>query len=230
MKNKYSYIGIALVVLLFGAYVIRNWNHHKNAKSTNLNYQKINLPDASGLSYLVINNEARKMPDFTFTDQNNQTISNIDYKDKVFVVEFFFTSCPTICPIMNKNMLTVEDEFGERDDFGIASFTINPSTDTPMVLKQYAEDYGVTSLNWHFLTGDRDTIYQMANKGLNIFAGLNPDVEGGFEHQGFFALVDKNGYLRSRVDKYGNPKIFYQGTEIEEVELLKEDIDLLLNE
>ncbi|MGY5354769.1 SCO family protein [Wenyingzhuangia sp. IMCC45467] len=230
MKNKYSYIGIATVVVLFGFYVFRNWNHHKNPKSTNIYQQEVNLPDASGLSYLVISNEARKMPDFTFTNQNNQTISNIDYKNKVFVVEFFFTSCPSICPIMNRNMLTIEEEFGDREDFGIASFTINPSFDTPMVLKQYAENYGVTSLNWHFLTGDRDTIYEMANKGLNIFAGLNPEVEGGFEHQGFFALVDKNGYLRSRVDKFGNPKIFYQGTEIKEVELLKEDIDLLLNE
>lgn len=230
MKNKFSYIGIAFIVLIFTVYVVRNWSHHKNPKSTHPNYQSVNLPDASGLSYLVINNEARKMPDFAFTDQNNQTISNVDYKGKVFVVEFFFTSCPTICPIMNKNMLLIEERFGERDDFGIASFTINPSVDTPMVLKQYAENYGVTSLNWHFLTGDRDKIYKMANKGLNIFAGLNPEVEGGFEHQGFFALVDKNGYLRSRVDKYGNPKIFYQGTDTDEIELLKEDIDLLLSE
>ena len=231
MKNKYSYIGVVFIILLFGIFVVRNFKHHSNPKSTSLKYTKPKgLPNKSGLAYLVINDEARKMPEFSFTDQNNQLISNIDYKGKVFVVEFFFTSCPTICPIMNRNMLTIEEEFGKRDDFGIASFTINPSYDTPMVLKEYAENYGVTSLNWHFLTGDRDTIYEMANKGLNIFAGLNPEVEGGFEHQGFFALVDKNGYLRSRTDQYGNPKIFYQGTETEEVALLKEDIDLLLNE
>jgi len=230
MKNKYSYIGFTIVVLLFSIYVIRNWNHHKNTKSTSLNYQKINLPDASGLRYLVINNKARKMPDFTFTNQNNLIISNIDYANKVYVVEFFFTSCPTICPVMNRNMLTLEKEFGVRDDFGIASFTINPSYDTPMVLKQYAENYGVSSLNWHFLTGKQELIYEMANKGLNIFAGINPEVAGGFEHQGFFALIDKNGYLRSRVDPYGNPKIFYQGTAKEEIKLLSEDINLLLNE
>ncbi|ANW95098.1 photosynthetic protein synthase II [Wenyingzhuangia fucanilytica] len=231
MKNKYSYIGIAFIVLLFGTYVARNFKYHANTKSTSLkNIKPNNLPDASGLSYLVINNEARKMPEFTFTDQNNQIISNIDYSNKVFVAEFFFTTCPSICPIMNRNMLLLEEEFGERDDFGIASFTINPSVDTPLKLKEYAESYGVTSLNWHFLTGDREAIYEMANKGLNIFAGINPEVAGGFEHQGYFALVDRNGYLRSRTDKFGNPKIFYQGTETEEVELLKEDIDLLLNE
>lgn len=231
MKNKYSYIGIAFIVLLFGTYVARNFKYHANTKSTSLkNVKPNNLPDASGLSYLVINNEARKMPEFTFTDQNNQIISNIDYSNKVFVAEFFFTTCPSICPIMNRNMLLLEEEFGERDDFGIASFTINPSVDTPLKLKEYAESYGVTSLNWHFLTGDREAIYEMANKGLNIFAGINPEVAGGFEHQGYFALVDRNGYLRSRTDKFGNPKIFYQGTETEEVELLKEDIDLLLNE
>lgn len=230
MKNRYSYIGITAVVLLFSIYVIRNWNHHKSPKNTSLNHQKINLPDGSGLSYLVINNEARKMPDFTFTDQNNQTISNVDYKGKIFLVEFFFTTCPTICPIMNRNMLKIEKEYGNRDDFGIASFTINPSIDTPLKLKEYAENYGVTSLNWHFLTGKREIIFEMANKGLNIFASLNPEVEGGFEHQGFFALVDKNGYLRSRTDKFGNPKIFYQGIEDEEIELLKIDIELLLKE
>ncbi|MGY5352489.1 SCO family protein [Wenyingzhuangia sp. IMCC45533] len=231
MKNKpFSYIGIAFIILLFGVFVVRNYKHHMSPRNTRLNHVAEKLPASSGLEYLVINNKAKKMPEFNFTNQNNQMISNIDYKGKVFVVEFFFTTCPTICPVMNKNMLTLEKDYGHRDDFGIASFTINPSIDTPIKLKKYAEDYGVTSLNWHFLTGDREVLHQMANKGLNIFAGINPNVAGGFEHQGFFALVDKNGYLRSRKDPYGNPKIFYQGLDIKEVDLLREDIKLLLEE
>ncbi|MDO6736236.1 SCO family protein [Wenyingzhuangia sp. 2_MG-2023] len=228
MKNKYSYVGIALIVLLFGAFVVRNYKHHLEPRNRTTQEQKEEELNPSGLTYFEIDHKARKMPDFVFTDQNNQTISNVDYNGKVFVVEFFFTTCPSICPIMNRNMLTIEKEFGKRDDFGIASFTINPTVDTPIKLKEYAENYGVTSLNWHFLTGDRETIYEMANKGLNIFAELNPEVEGGFEHQGFFALVDKNGFLRSRKDPYGNPKIYYQGTDEKEVALLIEDIQLLL--
>ncbi|NIJ45842.1 protein SCO1/2 [Wenyingzhuangia heitensis] len=231
MKNKkFSYIGIVFIIFLFGIFVVRNFNHHSSARETRLNHVQKELPNSSGLDYFVINKKERKVPQFNFTDQNNQTITNIDYEGKVFVVEFFFTTCPSICPIMNRNMLTVEKEFGDRDDFGIASITINPSVDTPIKLKEYAENYGVTSLNWHFLTGDRDVIYEMANKGLNIFAGLNPEVEGGFEHQGFFALVDKNGYLRSRKDNHGNSKIFYQGIDKQEVALLIEDIQLLLDE
>lgn len=231
MKNKpYSYVGIAFVILVFGIFVVRNFKHHATPKNTRLNHVNVELPNASGLSYIVLNHKERKMPNFAFTNQNNQTITNVDYDEKVFVVEFFFTTCPSICPIMTKNMMLLEKAYGMRNDFGIASFTINPGIDTPIKLKKYAEDYGVTSLNWHFLTGDRDAIFEMANKGLNIFAGINPEVAGGFEHQGFFALVDKNGYLRCRKDKYGNPKIFYQGIDLKEVEMLKQDIQLLLNE
>lgn len=135
------------------------------------------------------------MPEFTFRNQDSLLISNADYKNKVYVAEFFFTTCPSICPIMNRNMLKLEKEFGENQDFGIASFTIDPEHDTPMVLKEYAEEYGVTSLNWHMLTGDKDAVYELSNKGLNIFAEINPDVAGGFEHQGYFALIDKKDLL-----------------------------------
>ncbi|WP_010137121.1 SCO family protein [Ochrovirga pacifica] len=228
MKSKYSYIGIVFVILLFGIYVVRNYKHHIEPRDRVTQQQKEEEVNPSGLMYFEVNNVTRKMPDFVFTDQNNQTISNADYAGKVYVAEFFFTSCPSICPIMNQNMLKIEKVFGDRTDFGIASFTIDPTTDTPIKLKEYAERYGVTSLNWHFLTGDQDQLFEMANKGLNIFAGINPDVAGGFEHQGFFALVDKNGFLRSRKDTHGNPKIFYQGTEEAEVQMLIEDIQLLL--
>ncbi|MGY6649839.1 SCO family protein [Wenyingzhuangia sp. IMCC45574] len=228
MKNKYSFVGIAFIVLLFGVFVVRNFKHHTEPRNRVTQAAKEESINPSGLTYFEISGETRKMPDFIFTDQNNQTISNTDYNGKVYVAEFFFTTCPSICPIMNRNMLSIEKEFGQRNDFGIASFTINPSVDTPIKLKEYAENYGVTSLNWHFLTGDLDKIHHLANKGLNIFAGINPEVAGGFEHQGFFALVDKKGFLRSRKDTYGNPKIFYQGTDKKEVALLIEDIKLLL--
>ena len=84
-------------------------------------------------------------------------------------------------------------------------------TDTPKVLKEYSERLEVKSKNWHFLTGNIDSVYELSNTGFNIFAGVNPAIAGGFEHQGFFALIDKNGYIRSRTDKDGNPIVYYLG-------------------
>ena len=229
MKNK-SYIGISFIILVFGIYaipkIIDRVNHKDVAEETRMN--KV----ANGLmSYLEIDGEAKKMPNFTFINQDSLSISNADYKGKVFVAEFFFTTCPSICPIMNRNMLKIEKEFGNRDDFGIASFTIDAKHDTPMVLKEYAEEYGVTSLNWHMLTNeDHEKVFELSNKGLNIFAEINPEVAGGFEHQGYFALIDKKGYLRSRKDKHGNPIIYYQGTEEDQMVILIEDIKKLLEE
>ncbi len=229
MKNK-SYIAISFIILVFGIYAVPKIIDRVNDKSV-VEGTRMNKVVDGKLSYLMINDEKRKMPNFAFINQDSLPITNNDYRDKVYVVEFFFTTCPTICPIMNRNMLKLEKEFGTRDDFGIASFSIDSEHDRPMVLKQYAEDYGVTSLNWHMLTTDnRDKVYELSNKGLNIFAEINPDVAGGFEHQGYFALVDKKGYIRCRRDEHGNPIVYYQGTEADQVELLKEDIQKLLEE
>lgn len=187
------------------------------------------------LNYITLNGAAKKVPEFTFVNQDSVYVSNEDFKAKVYIAEFFFTSCPSICPIMNKNMKKIEEQFGNREDFGIASFTIDPEHDTPKVLKEYAERYSVFSQNWHFLTGDKEEIFALANKGFNIFAGVNPKVEGGFEHQGYFALIDKNGFIRSRSDQFGNPIVYYMGidqddVEVQEVDLLIEDIKKLLEE
>jgi protein SCO1/2 len=228
MKNK-SYIGISLVILLFGIYAIPKIIDRINKKDV-AEETRMNKVANDVMAYLVIDGERKKMPDFTFINQDSLTVTLADYKDKVYVVEFFFTTCPSICPIMNRNMLKLEKEFGNSQDFGIASFSINPKHDTPMVLKKYAEEYGVTSLNWHMLTGNIDDIYELSNKGLNIFAEINPEVAGGFEHQGYFALIDKEGFLRSRKDEHGNPIVYYQGTEDDQIELLKEDIAKLLKE
>ena len=133
------------------------------------------------------------------------------YKGKVYLVEFFFSTCPTICPKMNKNLVDIQNTFPIVPDFGIASFTINPEYDTQEVLKTYAENYGVTNPNWHFMTGDKEAIYNLANTGFNLYAAQVEGADGGFEHSGNFALIDKEGYIRSRTDAFGNPKIYYKG-------------------
>lgn len=228
MKNK-SYIAVSFIILLFGIYAVPKIVDKVKKKEV-VEGDRLNKVVEGKLSYLVVNNEKRKMPDFSFINQDSLVITKDDYKNKVYVVEFFFSTCPTICPIMNKNMKILEEAYGQQEDFGIASFSIDPEKDTPIVLKAYAEKYDVTSMNWHFLTGKGKEVFELSNKGLNIFTGINPEVAGGFEHQGFFALVDKKGYLRSRRDQHGNPIVYYQGTEKEQVALLKEDIKKLLEE
>lgn len=228
MKNK-SYIGITFILLVFGIWIVPKIIDRVTKKDV-AEDTRMNKVISGSLSYLEIEGKNRKMPNFTFRNQDSLLINNSDYKNKVYVVEFFFTTCPTICPIMNRNMIKLQEVFGENTNFGIASFTINPEVDTPIVLKKYAEKYGVTSLNWHMLTGNIDDVYELSNKGLNIFAEINPEVEGGFEHQGYFALIDSKGFLRSRRDKHGNPIVYYQGLEDVEIEFLKEDIAKLLAE
>ena len=252
-KSNYSYVGIAFVILVFGIIfipkiidrvsegdVIRDESRSKGVSTSNSKV-KDTKQNKSDLVYLEINDEAKKVPEFSFTNQDGITITNNDYLGKVYVVEFFFTTCPTICPIMNRNLVGVQNQFDGLEDFGIASFTISPEIDTPEVLKAYAEKYNVTNPNWHFLTGDEGAIYKLANEGFNLYTAKDDSVEGGFEHSGNFALIDKEGYIRSRTDDFGNPKIFYNGLISEEIgvdedgipqeiTILKEDIAKLLKE
>lgn len=169
-----------------------------------------------------------KAPKFSFTNQNGETITDQTYKGKVYVVDFFFTTCPTICPVMTANMTLVQNAFPDNS-IGIASFTINPETDTPQVLKTYAEQKGVTNPNWHFLTGDEDEIYKLSNEGFNIYAGKGNAEEGGFEHSGLFALIDQNGNIVCRKNDKGQPIIYYQGLDGQEIANLVEDIKKLQN-
>jgi len=244
-KTNYSYIGISFIILVFGIIFIpkiidRISNKDIIREESRSQDITTDTPETSDLAYLNINGEPKKVPEFRFTDQNGQTITNNDYEGKVYIVEFFFTTCPTICPKMNKNLVQIQNSFTDFKNFGVASFTINPDYDTVEVLKAYADKYGIKNPNWHLLTGDKDTIYQLANVGFNIYVGQNPDVAGGFEHSGNFALIDKKGFIRSRIVK-GNPLIFYNGMiseseqlddqgQEQQISMLKEDIKKLLNE
>lgn len=226
MKNK-SYIWISFIVLIFGIiFIPRIVDRIKEGKVTDADRHSIGKSEKKKEKLSVIG----KAPSFEFVNQYNDTITESDYKGKVYLVEFFFTTCPTICPVMNKNMVKIQNEFKNEKNFAIASFTINPQHDTPEVLKAYADKYGVSNPNWHMLTGDIDEVYKLANKGYNLYAGQNANAEGGFEHSGMFALIDKNGNIRSRKDVNGNPIVYYDGIEDEGVRMLKEDISQLLKE
>jgi len=244
-KTNYSYIGISFIILVFGIYFIpkiidRIKNHDVTRNESRSDFAGENNIKLSDLAFIEINGEPKQVPHFSFINQDGKIISNDDYKDMVYIVEFFFTTCPTICPRMNANLIQIQNSFKDYKNFGVASFTINPEHDTPEVLKAYAEKYGVSNPFWNLMTGDQDAIYKLANQGFNLYTAKEESVEGGFEHSGNFALIDKNGFIRSRVVN-GNPIIFYNGiisqTEkvddegmSEEITILKEDIAKLLKE
>ncbi len=227
MKNK-SYIGISFIILVFGILVIpkiiERIKNNDIVKGDRLNIEGTKTTTKSDL-YMV-----GKAPQFSLTNQENKTINNATYSGKVYLVEFFFSTCPTICPIMNKNMKLIQEKFASNSNFGIASITINPENDTPQVLKEHAESIKAKGTNWHFLTGDKKYIFELANKGFNLYAGQNSKVSGGFEHSGLFALIDKNGNIRSRFDDFGNPIVYYDGLEKKGVQELQQDISKLLAE
>jgi protein SCO1/2 len=233
MKKKYSYIGVSFIILLFGIYVVRNLDRRVNEDDL-IQDDRLNRIDKKSSK---VNNlyKFNKVPEFEFINQNGITIANNDYKGKVYVVEFFFTSCPTICPLMNEQMLTIQQEFKENHDFGIASISITPDIDTQEVMKSYAENHSITHKNWHLLTGkSQELVYDLSNKGFKLYAGKGDQNHGGFEHSGLFALVDRKGYIRSRKDQFGNPIMYYRAlkeqTFPDQIKELKEDIKILLNE
>lgn len=214
MKKKYSYVGIAFVILLFGIYAVP---------------KIVNRFEDSGLM------KFGKVPDFEFINQEGKLVNNATYANKVYVVEFFFSTCPSICPIMNQKMVTLQNSFFGNPAFGIASISITPEIDTPEVLKEYAKNNGITHKNWHLLTGkSQEVVYDLSTKGFKLYVGKGEESHGGFEHSGLFALVDKEGYIRSRKDDLGNPLMYYSALGDkdfpDQIKELKEDIKLLLNE
>ena len=177
-----------------------------------------------------------KVPPFEFINQNGETINNDTYLGKVYVVEFFFTTCPTICPIMNDQMLLIQEAFAKNSNFGMASISITPKIDTQEVLKDYAINNGITHKNWHLLSGkSEEEVFNLSNNGFKLYAGIDENIDhGGFEHSGLFALVDKKGVIRSRKDAQGNPILYYRAIEENgfpnQINELKEDIKILLDE
>ncbi|MEO0572311.1 MAG: SCO family protein [Bacteroidota bacterium] len=240
-KKKYTYVWVSAVVLVFGIFTIveitDRLENQSIVKIDRMSGTMIN-PD---LAYVISDGERRRVPDFSFVNQDSVLVTNKDYLGKVYLVDFFFTTCPTICPVMTSNLVEIQNTFKDEKDLGILSFTINPRYDTPNVLKKYGEKYGVTHPNWNFLTGNQEEIYTLSREGFYILATEDESAPGGFEHSGMFALVDKEGYIRSRTDQFGNPIIYYRGMVTEkqgvdsegqpqQITMLKEDIKNLLEE
>ena len=157
--------------------------------------------------------------DFAFVNQVGDTIRKEDMAGKIYVADFFFTTCPTICPVMKKEMLRVYEQFKGDPNFRILSHSIDPSHDTQAVLKDYAEKLGVPdAATWNFLTGDQEKIFEIGQTSY-LTTTMADDMEpGGFLHSGAFLLVDQQGRIRG----------VYDGTKTDQVDRLLADIPKLL--
>lgn len=158
------------------------------------------------------------IPAFKFVNQYGDTITDKSLDGKIYVADFFFTSCPNICPVMHRNMLNVYNEFKSHDDFRILSHTIDPKYDTVPVLKKYADKLNVSGNTWWFLLGAKNDTYQIAKSYLVSVQEKNP--AGQYVHDGYFILIDKQKRIRGT----------YTGTDPEEVKKMTGDIKTLMAE
>ena len=161
-----------------------------------------------------------KIANFQFVDQDSAVITNDNFENKIYVADFFFTSCRTICPIMKTQMLRVYEATKDMPDVLILSHTIDPEYDTVALLHDFAKRLGVESKRWHFVTGVKDSIYKIAQTSYFATAMEDKSEPDGFIHSGAFLLIDKKGRIRGK----------YDGTKEEDVNRLVEDIKVLRNE
>ena len=168
----------------------------------------------------VVDTIYKTIPDFNFMNQDSVMISNQTLQNSIYVADFFFTSCPSICPIMSKNMLDVYNKYKGNEEVKFLSHTIDPKHDTIPVLKKYATKLGVDSKQWNFVYGDRESVYKIAKDGYMNFAAKDVKAPGGITHSGYFLLIDKEKRVRGA----------YDGTQELQVKQLMEDMEVLLNE
>lgn len=161
-----------------------------------------------------------KIPQYSFVNHEGKKFTEAEMEGKVYVADFFFTTCPTICPVMKSNMLTVFEHFKDNDVVRILSHTIDPDHDTPAVLNKYASDMKLTGDTWQFVTGNREDIYEICQKHYFVSAMEAPNQPGGLIHSGSFVLIDKNKYVRG----------IYDGTSKESTAKLIKDMEGLLEE
>lgn len=157
--------------------------------------------------------------DFTFTNQNGKIISQKDYAGKVYVADFFFTTCPTICPMMTKNMVDVQNALKDNNQVMLLSHTVMPDVDSVPVLKKYAVKHGVDDNKWNLVTGKKEDIYSIARKSYLAVKLGEPEELYDMVHTENFVLVDQKRRVRG----------FYDGTKKEDMERLIDDVNWLTN-
>ncbi len=161
-----------------------------------------------------------QIPSFRFLNQDSTWVSDKNLEGKIYIADFFFTSCPTICPKMKTQMLRLYERYANENQIALLSFSIDPDFDRPHVLNAYATRLQVKAPKWNLVTGEKSKIYELGQKSFMVTAQEDKNEAGGFVHSGAFILVDKQRHVRG----------IYDGTKEQEVNHLMEDIELLLKE
>lgn len=215
--SKYKFFGIVLlvlsVVIIFSIYQVLV------PKKTLKIYQPSDVNAELVDSTLQYKKKYHTIGDFSLTNQNGETITQENYKDKIYIADFFFTTCVTICPVMTDHMVQIQKELKDKQDILLLSHTVTPEIDTVAQLKRYAVKKGVDDSKWNLVTGDKKQIYNLARKSY-LAAKDVPYNEYDLVHTENFVLVDKKRRIRG----------FYDGTKPEAIEQLLEDIKILEKE
>ena len=183
-------------------------------------YQPSNVSTELVDSTIQYKRKYHKIADFTLINQNGETITQDNYRDKIYVADFFFTTCQTICPIMTDHMKDIQEELKYDRDILLLSHSVTPEIDSVAQLKKYALEKGVMDSKWNLVTGDKKQIYELARKS---YLAVKTDGDGGpydMIHTENFMLIDKKKQIRG----------FYDGTNPEDIERLLDDIDILKEE
>ncbi len=210
-KKYFVFLGILLIVIFIAIFILT-----KPKKSLPIfNPRDVNpeLVDST-IQHLGYNHI---IDDFAFTNQNGEKISQKDYEGKVYVADFFFTTCPSICPKMTDNMVWLQNQIKDNNNVKLLSFSVTPDIDSVPVLKKYALEKGVLDSKWNLLTGDKKDIYYLARKSFLVVKTGSPEEMYDMVHTENFVLVDEKKRIRG----------FYDGTNLEEVKQLLEDIKFL---
>jgi len=215
---------IILVLLLvvppiIYSYVTKGYNNF-------IKLEIIGEKDESGNNHMI--------GEFSFLNQDSNVINNDSMLGNIYIADFFFTSCPTICPVMTRNMAYVQEKLKVYPDLRFLSHTVDPDTDTPEKFLDYINEMKQYNIminlnNWDFVTGEKDAIYEIAK---SYFVNVSPDslAPGGFLHSEYFVLIDKEGRVRSGIDKSGNVLGVYDGTNDAQMKDLVNDVKVLMAE
>ena len=213
--KRFKFLGIVLAIL--SAIIISVFYNLLKVEKKLPIYQPASVNAELVDSTIQYQKKYHKIADFSLINQNGDTITQKDYENKIYVADFFFTTCQTICPVMTKNMHEVQKAFITDDEVKMLSHTVTPDIDTVAQLKRYAKEKGVNVSKWNLVTGDKKHIYELARKS---YLAVKNDGDGGaydMIHTENFMLIDKERQIRG----------YYDGTNPKEIERLIDDIKIL---
>ena len=218
--KRIVFILVVLIICVAISYTMLRKNDQKPLPIINPTDLKKELVDPE----LLAVGQGHTIGNFSFTNQDGITITEKEIENKVFVAEYFFSTCKSICPIMNQQMQRIQKTYKGNKSVKILSFTVDPETDNSETLKTYAVQHGYQKGQWHFLTGTKSSLYSLARKSFFVLKPAEAtnlgDAGSDFIHTNNFVLVDKKKRIRG----------YYDGTNPDEITELIQDIELLLNE